>query len=47
MARHWRRGPAGHQQLVATLQLAANGATQGEGQRGHVRAENNFVWLAV
>ena len=38
---------AGEQDLVSGLEFAANGAADGEGQRGHVRAEDDFVSAAV
>ena len=38
---------AGDQQLVATLQVAADGAAQREGQRRHVGAEDDFVGRAI
>ncbi len=38
---------ATHQQLVPALQLPTQGATQGEGQRRHVGAEDHFIACAV
>ena len=37
----------GDQQLVAALQLAADGAAQGESQRRHVGAEDDFIGRAI
>ena len=38
---------AAHQQLVPALQLSAQGATQGKGQRRHVGAEDHLVGCAI
>ena len=38
---------AGDDDFVAGLQIAADGAGDGEGQRGHVRTEDDFVGAAV